>query len=131
MGRGILENRGSPTWAVGTYDKETHTLYWPTGNPSPDWNGDARKGDNLYSNSLLALDPETGDMKWYFQFTPHDVWDFDATNPVVLTDMKIGGIEKRVLVQPNRNGYVYVIDANDGSFFLDFSMSISSIGQKV
>ena len=111
---------GSPTWAVGTYDKQTHTLYWPTGNPSPDWNGDARKGDNLYSNSLLALDPETGEMKWYFQFTPHDVWDFDATNPVVLTDMKIDGVKKRVLVQPNRNGYVYVIDASDGSFLKGF-----------
>ena len=91
------------------------------GDPSPDfWNGDARKGDNLYSNSLLALDPETGEMKWYFQFTPHDVWDFDATNPVVLTDMKIDGVKKRVLVQPNRNGYVYVIDASDGSFLKGF-----------
>ena len=59
-------------------------------------------------------------MKWYFQFTPHDVWDFDATNPVVLTDMKIDGVEKRVLVQPNRNGYVYVIDASDGAFLKGF-----------
>ena len=111
---------GGPSWATGTYDAKTKLLYWPTGNPSPDWNGDSRKGDNLFTNSVLALDPATGDMKWYFQFTPHDVWDYDSTNGIVLTDLEIKGEKKRVLLQPNRNGYVYVLDATDGQYIHAF-----------
>jgi alcohol dehydrogenase (cytochrome c) len=107
---------GGPTWVTGTYDPQTGLLYWPTGNPSPDWNGDSRKGDNLYTNSVLALDPKTGEMKWYFQYTPHDVWDFDATNNLVVTDLDLGGMHVRAVIQPNRNGYVYVLDAKTGEF---------------
>lgn len=111
---------GGPTWNTGTYDPQTKMLYWPTGNPSPDWNGDARKGDNLYSNSVLALDPENGDLKWHFQYTPHDVWDFDATNGLVVADINIDGKSVRALMQPNRNGFVYVLDASTGAFLKGF-----------
>lgn len=107
---------GAPAWSTGTYDTASRTLYWATGNPSPDWNGDTREGDNLYSNSVLALDPETGDLKWHFQFTPHDVWDYDATNGLFLIDTEHEGKPVRAVVQPNRNGYLYVIDAATGKF---------------
>ena len=107
---------GGPPWNTGTYDAKTKLLLWATGNPSPDWNGDSRVGDNLYTNSVLALDPATGAMKWYFQFTPHDVWDYDATNGIVVTDLNIGGKDQHVVVQANRNGYVYVLDAASGKF---------------
>lgn len=107
---------GAPSWVTGTYDDQTGLIYWPTGNPSPDWNGDTRAGDNLYSNSVLALDPASGKMKWYFQYTPHDVWDYDATNNLVVTDVDIDGKSVRAVVQPNRNGFVYVLDAVSGAF---------------
>ena len=107
---------GAPAWATGTYDVKTGLLYWTTGNPGLDWASAHRAGDNLYSDSVLALDPATGEMKWYFQFTPHDIWDFDATNGIVVTDLKIGGKDRRVLLQPNRNGFVYVLDAKTGQF---------------
>ncbi len=107
---------GGPPWNTGTYDAKTKLVFWATGNPSPDWNGDSREGDNLYTNSVLALDPATGAMKWYFQFTPHDVWDYDATNGIVVTDLNIGGKDQHVVVQANRNGYVYVLDAASGKF---------------
>ena len=107
---------GGPPWNTGTYDAKTKLVLWATGNPSPDWNGDSRVGDNLYTNSVLALDPATGAMKWYFQFTPHDVWDYDATNGIVVTDLNIGGKDQHVVVQANRNGYVYVLDAASGKF---------------
>jgi alcohol dehydrogenase (cytochrome c) len=107
---------GGPTWVTGSYDPHTNLLYWPTGNPSPDWNGDSRAGDNLYSNSVLALDPETGDLKWHFQYTPHDVWDYDATNGLVIDDLEIFGETVRAVIQPNRNGYAYALDAKSGKF---------------
>ena len=107
---------GGPPWVTGTYDPKTDMLYWPTGNPSPDWNGDGRLGDNLYTNSALALDPATGALKWHFQYTPHDVWDYDATNGLIVVDLEHGGKPVRALVQPNRNGYVYVLDAATGKF---------------
>ena len=107
---------GGPPWNTGTYDAKTNLVFWPTGNPSPDWNGDAREGDNLYTNSVLALDPATGDLKWHFQYTPHDVWDYDATNGVVVTDVTIDGKTHHAVVQPNRNGFVYVLDAATGKF---------------
>ena len=107
---------GAPTWVTGTYDPQTGLLYWPTGNPSPDWNGDVREGDNLYSDSVLALDPRTGELKWYFQFTPHDLWDYDATNNLAVATLDIDGEPVRALLQANRNGYVYVLDARNGTF---------------
>ena len=107
---------GGPPWNTGTFDPTTNLLFWPTGNPSPDWNGDSRLGDNLYTNSLLAMDPATGKIKWHFQYTPHDVWDYDATNGVVVSDLSIAGKSQRVVMQANRNGYVYVLDALTGKF---------------
>ncbi len=107
---------GAPTWTTGAYDVETDTLYWTTGNPSPDWNGDLRAGDNLYSNSVLAVDPNTGARKWHYQFTPHDVWDFDGNSHIFLVDTKIDGKEVKALAQANRNGFFYLLDRTNGKF---------------
>jgi alcohol dehydrogenase (cytochrome c) len=114
--RDSVERGGSPAWTTGAYDPETDTLFWTTGNPSPDWDGDGRLGDNLYSNSLLALEPKTGKMKWYFQFTPHDVWDYDGNTQVFLVDAKYEGKPRKLIVQANRNGFYYVLDRSDGKF---------------
>lgn len=97
---------GGPAWTTGTYDPALRLLYWAAGNPSPDWNGDSRAGDNLYSDSVLALDPDTGELKWHFQFTPHDVWDFDGNTGMFLVDTVFDGKPVRALAQPNRNGFL-------------------------
>ena len=81
-----IDHGGGPTWLTGSYDPATKTVYWPTGNAGPDFNGDNRKGDNLYTCSILALDVTTGKLKWHFQATPHDEWDWDAVQPLVLVD---------------------------------------------
>ena len=107
---------GAPAWTIGAYDPELNTLYWTTGNPAPDWNGDARLGDNLYSDSVLAIDPDTGEMKWYFQFTPHDVWDYDGNTHIFLVDYEQDGEMVKALVQANRNGFFYSIDRTNGEF---------------
>ncbi len=107
---------GAPSWTTGAYDQETKTLFWTVGNPSPDWNGDKRAGDNLYSNSLLALDPLTGKMKWYFQFTPHDVWDYDGNTQIFLVDTVVDGKPVKAIAQANRNGYFYLLDRTSGRF---------------
>ena len=107
---------GAPAWTTGAYDAETGTLFWTVGNPSPDWNGDLRAGDNLYSDSLLALDPKTGKLKWHFQFTPHDVWDYDGNTQIFLVDTEFGGKKVKAIAQPNRNGYFYLLDRTDGRF---------------
>lgn len=110
------KNGGAPAWVTGSYDADLDLVYWATGNPAPDWNGDGREGDNLYSNSVLALDPETGEIKWYFQFTPHDVWDYDGNTGMFLVDVKRSGESVKALAQPNRNGFMYVMDRTDGKF---------------
>ena len=115
QGKGI-EHPGGTTWLTGTYDAELDTLYWPTGNPTPDLYGDDRLGDNLYSDSILALDPKTGRLKWHFQFTPHDVWDYDAQETPALIDATWQGRPRKLLVQANRNGFLYVLDRTDGKF---------------
>jgi alcohol dehydrogenase (cytochrome c) len=107
---------GAPAWITGSYDPELNLVYWPTGNPSPSGYGGARAGDNLYSNSMLALDPDTGKLKWYFQFTPHDLYDYDATQVPVLLDAEWKGRPRKLLVQANRNGFLYVLDRTDGKF---------------
>ena len=101
---------GAPAWITGTYDPATGTTFWTTGNPSPSNRGEGRAGDNLYSNSLLALDPETGKLKWHFQFTKHDEHDYDATQVPVLVDDG----DRHVIMQANRNGFFYVIDRASG-----------------
>ncbi|MBI5616690.1 MAG: PQQ-dependent dehydrogenase, methanol/ethanol family [Gammaproteobacteria bacterium] len=107
---------GGPAWATGAYDPKADVIYWAVGNPSPDWNGDTRLGDNLYTNSILALDPATGNRKWHFQTTPHDVWDYDGNTGFFLIDQKHDGKPVETLVQPNRNGWLYVLDRADGRF---------------
>jgi len=101
---------GAPAWNTGTYDPATNQLFWPTGNPSPSNRGEGRRGDNLYSNSLLALNPENGKLNWYFQFTPHDEHDWDATQIPVLLDA--GG--RHLIAQANRNGFFYILDRTTG-----------------
>ena len=110
------EAGGSPAWTSGAYDPKANVLYWTTGNPGPDWNGDDRAGDNLYSDSVMALDPATGEMKWYFQFTPHDVWDYDGNTQVFLVDMDYHAKPLKALVQANRNGFYYILDRTTGAF---------------
>jgi PQQ-dependent dehydrogenase (methanol/ethanol family) len=113
-----LEHGCAATWLTGTYDPEAKLLYWPTGNPCPDYNGDERKGDNLYSNSILALDPDTGKLKWHFQFTPHDLHDWDATETPVLVDTTFRGRVRKLLLHPDRNGFFYVLDRLTGELLL-------------
>jgi alcohol dehydrogenase (cytochrome c) len=113
-----IDHPGATTWMTGTYDAELDTLYWPVGNPGPDLIGDDRLGDNLYSDSVIALDPKTGRLKWHFQFTPHDVWDYDAQQPPVLVDTTWQGQPRKLLVQANRNGFFYVLDRTNGKFLL-------------
>ena len=107
---------GAPTWMTGTYDPDTDTLFWTTGNPGPDYDGSVRKGDNLYSCSVLALDPATGQMKWYFQYTPHDVHDWDGNQTPVLIDGTIRGQKRKLLVSAQRNAFYYVLDRTTGEF---------------
>ncbi len=107
---------GAPAWTTGAYDPETDTLFWTTGNPAPDWDGTVREGDNLYSDSLLALDPKTGTRKWYFQYTPHDVWDYDGNTHIFLVDVDVDGKPVKAVAQANRNGYFYLVDRTSGKF---------------
>lgn len=109
-----LEHGCGATWLTGTYDPETKLLFWPTGNPCPDYNGDERKGDNLYTASVLALDPALGKLKWYYQFTPHDLHDWDATETPVLVDAQFHGQPRKLMLQGNRNGFFYVLDRVTG-----------------
>ena len=106
------------TWLTGTYDAQANLLYWTTGNPCPDYNGDERKGDNLYSDSALALEPETGRLRWYYQFTPHDLHDWDAQQTPMLIDAEFQGRKRKLLAQANRNGFFYVLDRITGELLL-------------
>jgi alcohol dehydrogenase (cytochrome c) len=107
---------GGTTWMPGTYDPELNTIYWGTSNPAPDFDGGPRPGDDLYTDCVLALDPDTGKLKWYFQFTPHDLFDFDAVETPVLLDAPYQAQPRKLLVQANRNGFLYVLDRTDGKF---------------
>ena len=113
-----LEHGCGATWMNGSYDPELDLLYWAVGNPCPDYNGDERLGDNLYTNSVLALRPKTGELVWYYQFTPHDTHDWDAQEPLILADEVFQGRPRKLLMQANRNGFFYVLDRTDGTFLL-------------
>jgi alcohol dehydrogenase (cytochrome c) len=113
-----IEHGAAVAWFTGSYDPVLDTLYWQTGNPGPDYNGSEREGDNLYSDSILALDPKTGKMKWYYQFTPHDVHDWDATEPALLIDADWQGQPRKLLAMANRNGFFYVLDRTNGKLLL-------------
>jgi alcohol dehydrogenase (cytochrome c) len=117
IGSGI-QHPGGVTWMTGVYDPDLRLVYWTTGNPSPDYNGDDRLGDNLYSSSVVALDVQTGQLKWHYQFTPHNVWDWDAEQPTVLVDTNWDGQRRKLLVQASRNGFFYVLDRTDGKLLL-------------
>jgi alcohol dehydrogenase (cytochrome c) len=117
QGKGIAHG-GAPTWFTGTYDAQTDTIYWPTGNPSAEYNGDDRAGDNLYSDCILALDAKTGKLKWHYQGTPHDLWDWDATETPVVIDANWQGRPRKLLLHANRNGFFYVFDRTDGKLLL-------------
>ncbi len=109
---------GSPIWVTGAYDPELNLTYWGTGNPGPDWNGDNRSGDNLYSDSMLAVDVDTGKLKWYFQYTPWDVHDWDAVQVPVLADLMFRGKPRKLLLHANRNGFFYALDRTNGQYLL-------------
>ena len=111
-------HRSGATWMTGTYDPQLDTLFWPVGNPGPDFDGHEREGDNLYTDSILALDAKTGKLKWYYQFTPHDVHDWDAQEPPVLVDTTWQGQPRKLLLQANRNGFFYVLDRTNGAVVL-------------
>ena len=130
---------GATTWLPGTYDPELDTLYWTTSNAAPDFVGDTRPGDDLYTACVLAIDPNTGKLKWHFQFTPHDLYDYDANETPVLVDTKENGSPRHLLVQANRNGFFYVLDRTNGKFLratpfvekLNWAKSIDSAGRPV
>jgi PQQ-dependent dehydrogenase (methanol/ethanol family) len=113
-----IEQGGGATWFTGSYDESTGTLYWPTGNPFPDTDGDDREGTNLYTNCVIALDVKTGKLKWHYQFTPHDLHDWDATEPMPLVDTQYQGRDRKLLLQANRNGFFYVLDRTSGELLL-------------
>ncbi len=104
---------GAPTWLTGAYDPELDLVYWGTGNGGP-WNAEARKGDNLYINTVLAFRPRTGELVWHYQFSPNDLYDYDATEVGMLVDLKVDGQNRKVLAQANRNGFFYVLDRASG-----------------
>jgi len=107
---------GGTAWMPGTYDPELNTLYWGTGNAAPDYDGSVRPGDDLYTASLLAVNPDTGEIKWYFQFTPHDVYDYDSVQTPVLIDATYQGKPRKLLMEANRNGFLYLLDRETGKF---------------
>jgi alcohol dehydrogenase (cytochrome c) len=111
----VLARGGGGTWMTGSYDPDLNLLYWGTGNPNPDYWGSGRTGDNLFTNSLIAIDAGTGTPKWHYQFTPHDTHDWDSNHVPVLADLPFGGVDRKVVMVANRNGFYYVLDRRDGT----------------
>jgi len=107
---------GAPTWVTGAYDPELNLIYWGTGNPSPDYNGDVRLGDNQWSDSVIAVNADTGKLTWGFQFTPHDTHDWDSNQVPILIDADFNGRPRKMLMQANRNAFYYVLDRTNGEF---------------
>jgi alcohol dehydrogenase (cytochrome c) len=112
------ERGGAGVWVTGSYDPELNLLYYGTGNPSPDFHGGDREGDNLFSNSLVALDADTGVRRWHYQFTPHDVHDWDSTHVPILADLPVRGQMRKVVMVANRNGFFYTIDRTNGALLV-------------
>lgn len=113
-----IEHGCAATWLTGSYDPQLDLIYWTTGNPCPDFNGDEREGDNLYSNSVVALSAKTGELKWYYQFTPHDTHDWDSQEPLILVDQVWKGQPRKLLLHADRNGFFFVLDRITGEFLL-------------
>jgi alcohol dehydrogenase (cytochrome c) len=130
---------GGATWMTGSYDPERNVLYWATGNPWPDFKGHARRGANLYTDSIVALKADSGKLDWYFQFTPHDTHDWDAQSIPVLADILVQGRMRKVLLHPNRNGFFYILDRITGEFLcakpfiqkLDWAKGIDASGKPI
>jgi alcohol dehydrogenase (cytochrome c) len=130
---------GATTWMTGTYDPDLDTLYWTTSNAAPDFVGESRPGDDLYTASVLAIDANTGKLKWYFQFTPHDLYDYDANETPVLADVEENGKTRHLLLQANRNGFFYILDRTNGKFLratrfvekLNWATAIDSSGRPI
>jgi alcohol dehydrogenase (cytochrome c) len=129
---------GGSTWITGSYDPSTDLLYWGVGNPSPVFSGGVRPGDNLFTNSVIALHAKTGRLAWYFQFTPHDEHDWDSAQTPVLADLSINGAVRKVICWPNRNGFYYVLDRVTGEFLvgvpfveLDWTKGLTSAGRPI
>ena len=114
----VLPRGGGATWMTGSYDPELNLIYWGTGNPNPDYYGLDRQGANLYTASLVAVDADTGALRWYFQFTPHDLHDWDSNHVPVLADLTVGGRARKVVMVANRNGFFYVLDRTNGQLVL-------------
>ena len=114
----VLARGGGGTWMTGTYDPALNLLYWGTGNPNPDYWGAGRQGDNLFTGSLIAIDPETGKPRWHYQFTPHDTHDWDSNHVPVLADLPIDGAARKVVMVANRNGFFYVLDRSTGALIM-------------
>jgi len=112
----MWQHGGGSPWIAGTYDPQLNLTYWGTGNPSPDYDGSVRPGDDLYTNCLLALDPDTGKLKWYYQFVPHDLWDYDAALTPVLVDANFKGQPRKLVVMAQKDGYLYILDRTNGKF---------------
>jgi alcohol dehydrogenase (cytochrome c) len=110
------QHGGAPIWVTGSYDPDTNLTFWGTGNPGPDWDGRSRLGDNLYSCSVIALDADTGKLKWHYQFSPHNEFDWDSTQVPVLVDMDWQGRPRKTMLWANRNGMYYVLDRVTGEF---------------
>ncbi len=136
QGTDAIAHGGGMTWITGTYDPDLNLTYWGTGNPNPVLNGDGRKGDNLYTCSIVALDPDTGKLKWHFQPSPHDTHDWDAVQTPILFDDNYRGVQRKLLAQGSRNGYFFVLDRTTGEHVLtkpfietNWSSGIDSHGQ--
>jgi alcohol dehydrogenase (cytochrome c) len=113
-----IEHGCGATWLTGSYDPQLDIVYWGTGNPCPDYNGDERKGDNLYASSVVALSAKTGELKWYYQFTPHDTHDWDSEEPLLLVDQVWKGQPRKLLLHADRNGFFFVLDRATGEFLM-------------
>jgi alcohol dehydrogenase (cytochrome c) len=107
---------GGSVWVTGSYDPDANLIYWGIGNPGPDWNPAVRKGANLYADCVVALDADSGKLKWYYQFTPNDEWDFDSVQVPVLADLSWKGKPRKTMLWGNRNGFFYTLDRTDGQF---------------
>jgi alcohol dehydrogenase (cytochrome c) len=113
---GAWKNGGGSTWITGTYDPKLNLIFWGVGNPGPDWDNEFRPGDNLYTNSTIALDADTGKINWHYQFTPNDPYDYDGVNENLMVDTIIKGKQRSVVVRADRNGFAYAIDRTNGEF---------------
>ena len=114
---------GGAAWMTGSYDPELDLLYWGIGNPAADLYGEARKGENLYTDCIVAIDPDTGEVVWHFQEIPHDLWDYDSSYETILIDTVLDGRERKLLLHPNKGGYMYVVDRTNGEFLTAWAFS--------